>query len=117
VTTTYTVTVSQNGCTSTATVTITVDTDHDIFIPDAFSPNGDGFNETWLVHGKGIKFIHITVYDRIGEKMFEANDISVGWDGTYKGSPMNTAVFVYYVEVGYFDDTTQSFKGDLSLVR
>ena len=57
------------------------------------------------------------MYDRIGEKVFETNDITQGWDGTYKGQAMNTAVFVYFVDVFFVDKTNQLLKGDLSLIR
>jgi gliding motility-associated-like protein len=117
VTTTYTVFVSQGGCTDTATVQIDVIDEHNVFVPQAFSPNGDGQNDVFMIRGAGIKNIHLYVYDRIGEKVFESTDISLGWDGTYKGQPMNTAVFVYHADIFFTDGTTQFLKGDVSLVR
>jgi len=60
-----------------------------IFLFQRFSPNGDGQNDISLVHGAGISNYKNYMYDRIGEKVFETNDITQGWDGTYKGQAMN----------------------------
>jgi gliding motility-associated-like protein len=117
VTTAYTVYVTQGGCTDTAIVQIDVTDQHDVFIPQAFSPNGDGQNDVFMVRGVGIKGIHIYVYDRIGEKIFESDDINLGWDGSFKGQPMNSAVFVYYADIFFADGSTTFLKGDVSLVR
>ena len=117
VTTTYTCFVTLGGCTDTAQVIIDVIDSANIFIPNASSPNNDGENDFFFVHGAGIKSIQIVVYDRIGEKVFETADINIGWDGTYKGQKMNTAVFVYYVTVFYFNGKDDTLHGDLSLIR
>ncbi|MEW6469942.1 MAG: PKD domain-containing protein [Bacteroidota bacterium] len=116
-TTTYTLFVTQNGCTDTSTVTVNVVSEFDWFIPSGFSPNGDGQNDIFFVRGDGIKSMKITVYDRIGEKVFESTDINVGWDGTYKGQPLNGGIFVYYATAEFYNGTFDSKKGDVTLFR
>lgn len=53
----------------------------------------------------------------MGERIFETNDLSNGWDGSFRNKPMNEAVFVYYVKVSLLDSVTVEEKGNLTLVR
>ena len=110
------------GCKTSDMVTITVDKNATLYIPDVFSPNGDGENDFFFVQGKGIAFVSVVVYDRWGEKMFEslsteANDKLLGWNGYYKGKPVNAAVFIYVVTGRYIGGAEFSKAGDFTLVR
>jgi gliding motility-associated-like protein len=118
VTTTYTVTYTDAfGCTSTDTVTVDVFAAYDVWLPDGFSPNGDGTNDVFYVRGAGIKTLDFVIYDRFGEKVFESTSISDGWDGSFRGEPMNTGIYVWYVKAELYNNTTVSKKGDVSLIR
>jgi gliding motility-associated-like protein len=88
-----------------------------IFIPDAFSPNGDGCNDKLFVRGNNVQELYFAVYDRWGEKVFETTDKNNGWDGSYKGSQLSGAVFVYYCKGKYTDGLEFKQKGDVTLVR
>jgi gliding motility-associated-like protein len=126
VNTTYTVTVSSiYHCITQDTVTIHMLCDNSqIFIPNTFTPNGDGVNDRFYVSGKGITLITLfQVYSRWGQLVYEAhnvpaNDPAYGWDGTFKGLVLEPDVFVYIVhakcELGGDDF---KYKGDISLVR
>jgi gliding motility-associated-like protein len=117
-TTTYFVTgTNSNGCSVSGSVTITVDSEFDIFVPDIFSPNADGQNDVLFVRGAGIKEFTFIIYDRWGEKVFETNDQSIGWDGTYKGSVLNNAVFVYYLSASIINGEDIKVKGDITLIK
>lgn len=117
-TTTYSVTgTDSNGCSKTNTVIISVDSEFEIFVPDIFSPNNDGQNDVLFVRGYGIKEINFVIYDRLGEKIFETNDQNKGWDGSYKGTPLNNAVFVYYLSASSINGKTVKTKGDITLIR
>jgi gliding motility-associated-like protein len=117
-TTTYTVITSDSvGCVASDQITIYVDYEYVIYIPNIFSPNGDGKNDILYVRGKGIKTLYFAVYDRWGEKVFETTDLNHGWDGTYKGKELNKAVFVYYVKVTFIDNSEVEQKGDVTLIR
>ncbi|MBW8051545.1 MAG: gliding motility-associated C-terminal domain-containing protein [Cytophagales bacterium] len=115
------------GCTgelsNELTVTIREDCRKELFIPSAFSPNEDEKNDTLYIRGIGIdNVITFVVYNRWGEKIFEKNDFEAnlpehGWDGTLHGTELNLGVFVYYVEVAYFDGTKESKNGDVTLIR
>src|SRR6185295_2220503 len=63
-----------------------------VFIPNAFTPNGDGINDTFGVKGEGIKNFVMRVYDRWGEVIFESENAKQQWDGTYKGKPAQSDV-------------------------
>jgi len=127
ITTTYIVTVDDGDTTATASVKVSVidcdTTERIFFIPNSFSPNKDGENDTLLVRGSGIKNIKLFIYNRWGEKVFESRpDNSVGtategWDGTYKGRKLNTGVFAWYAEVEFEDGDRIYRKGNVTLVR
>jgi gliding motility-associated-like protein len=117
-TTTYTVTVTDaNGCTDTARVTIFVDEEFVLFVPDAFSPNGDGNNDLLFVRGGGIESFIFKVYDRWGQNVFTSTNLNEGWDGTFKGKALDMGVFAYTLEGKYYSGTKFNIKGNVTLVR
>lgn len=95
-----------------------------VFVPTAFSPNDDGVNDRFTLFGKVGEFIieELRVFTRWGESIFIAsdlppNDLSRGWDGTREGTPLNSAVFVYWARVRYSNGEVGLLKGDLTLLR
>jgi gliding motility-associated-like protein len=88
-----------------------------LFIPNIFSPNGDGENDILFVRGEYIEHIEFAVYDRWGAEVFRSNDIHRGWDGTYKGAPCHTGVYAYYVIAQFTDGEQLTKKGTVTLVR
>jgi gliding motility-associated-like protein len=124
-TTTYIVTVvNQDGCPATDEIVIRVIKDRPIYIPNAFSPNGDGMNDGFTIFGgpaaRQIKTIKI--FSRWGELVFEARNIPLGeemlgWDGTFLGRTVNPGVFVFFVEVEFIDGEVVLYKGDVTVVR
>ncbi len=118
-TTTYCVMATDsNGCTDSACVTVRVD--HpcgSIYIPNAFSPNGDGQNDTLYIRGSCIKELTFSIYDRWGQKVFETDNAGRGWNGTFNGSPMNSAAFVFYLRVIFDRGEEIIRKGSVSIVR
>ncbi len=69
----------------------------EIFVPNVFSPNEDGHNDVFKPRGTEPFEYEMKIYDRWGNLVFESKELAKGWDGTFKGAPMNSAVFVYYV--------------------
>ncbi len=124
-TTRYTLTATdENGCDASDEMLLTMLLNRRIFIPTAFSPNGDGINDVFLIFAGGnvARVRSFQLFDRWGEKIFEnfnfpPNDPAHGWDGFFKGKPMNPAVFVYKAEVEYVDGEVEVFQGDVSLLR
>lgn len=119
---TYTVAVTDSfGCTKTDTVTIHVvvlscDNPY-VFVPNAFSPNGDGVNDALYVRSRIVKNCQFVVYSRWGQKVFETTDMEVGWDGTFNGKPCQNGVYDYYLKVTCINDQENEIKGNVMLVR
>lgn len=111
-------------CTASDTLLITVNTDPRVYVPNAFSPNNDGNNETFFPFtGNDVVAIEsFRIFDRNGALVYEKtnldpNSISQGWDGTFNGEKMQPGVFVYFAEITFFDGRTNVIKGDVTLVR
>ncbi len=124
-TTTYTVIVTDGeGCTESDNITIYVEEKKGVYIPNAFTPDANGNNDVFIIHGDAsVKSIQtLLIYNRWGDLVFETHDIppndpAFGWNGTFRGKPMNPAVFVYYTDVEFVDGEVRSFKGDVTLIR
>jgi gliding motility-associated-like protein len=118
-TTTFTVEGTDiNGCSDTTFITLYVNGEcGEVFVPTAFSPNGDGQNDYECVMGYCIRTMLFKVYDRWGEQVFESADPSDCWDGTYKGQPVNSGVFVYFLGAELITGEKIVKKGNISLVR
>ncbi len=124
-TTTYGATVTdEEGCTATDWITVFVIRPDRVFIPSAFSPNGDGQNDRLTIFaGTDVsRIVSWSIFDRWGNQVFSAtdfppNDPASGWDGTFQGKPMNAAVFVYRAAIEYADGKTEGLHGDVLLVR
>ncbi|MCH2082207.1 MAG: PKD domain-containing protein [Saprospiraceae bacterium] len=124
VSTTYTVTmVDENGCVATDDIFLEIEKVYQVYVPNVFSPNGDGNNDQVTVFGdvtvKEVKSFKI--FDRWGAMVFENNDflpnlLIEGWDGRHLGQ-RNTNVFVYTAEVEFIDGEVRFFKGDILLMR
>ncbi len=116
----YTVTMATaTGCTGKSTVNITLIPNYDVFIPNAFTPNGDGTNDHWQLFGNlpGIKQIEVKVFNRIGEKVFESTDINFMWDGTYQGTFV-PGVYAYTAKFVWLNNhSDNSYKGTITLLR
>jgi gliding motility-associated-like protein len=119
--TVFYVTVSDGICSSMDSVFVKVHEllcdDPDIFVPDAFTPNGDGSNDVLFVRGLNIASLDFQVFDRWGETVFRTTDQKQGWDGAYKGKPVDPAVFVYWLKVGCKDGQDFFTKGNVSVIR
>ncbi len=117
ITTTYTVTVSGVNCSVSDSVRIDVNEHCTVFVPNVFSPNGDGQNDFLFVYGKCIQHMDLIIFDRWGNKVFETTDQDKGWDGTFMGKAMNADDYVYYLNVSTYDNESIKKKGDINLLR
>lgn len=124
-TTTYTVEAKNaGGCVSQDNITIhVICTGANVFIPNTFSPNGDGSNDVFYPRGTGLFQIKsMKIFNRWGELVYQRNDFnpndaSKGWDGTYKGKQLGSDVYVYVIEIMCDNNTVLPFKGDVTLLR
>ncbi|MCH8546865.1 MAG: gliding motility-associated C-terminal domain-containing protein, partial [Cryomorphaceae bacterium] len=89
-----------------------------IFIPSAFTPNGDGVNDRFEVKGDGIRQYSIRIFSRWGAEVFYSTSLARAWDGTINGEPAPTGVYVYVVTVIGFDITEVFTEtGSMTLMR
>lgn len=113
----------ERGCEATDKVTIVVQKIREVAVPTGFTPNGDGMNDLLRVHGlDGTKVTMFRIYDRWGELIYDfggfmVNDANNGWDGTFRGKPMNSGVYIWYLEVEYIDGMTEALHGQTTLIR
>lgn len=119
VTTTYTLTVVDSiGCTAIDTVTVFVEIlCGEVFVPNAFSPNGDNQNDVLFVRGNCIQELDFFIFNRWGEEVFHSTDPAVGWDGIWRGVACENAVFNYVVRGVLADGTLIDKKGNVSLIK
>ena len=106
---------------TTAQVTVTVKDCHDIFVPNAFTPGGDGVNDVFKVHGQNIKTLHSTIINRWGQELYKwsatGGDVNTGWDGKYKGTYVSAGVYFYIIDVAYENGETIRKTGSVEVVR
>ncbi len=88
-----------------------------VFFPTGFSPNGDGENDVLTVEGRYLTEVYWVIYNRWGEKVFEANSPNDAWDGRYKGEPQPPQAYGYYLRYTCPDGTVTTKKGNVTLLR
>lgn len=113
-----------SACTAETFVRVFVDKNPRVFLPNAFSPNADGRNDTFLPFGGPdvVAFHNLRIYARNGQLLFEQeellpNQLESGWDGTIRNQPGNAGVYLFTVEIEFFDGRTEVYSGDVVLVR
>lgn len=111
----------QLGCQTSAnstptTGTATNPTSDDLYVPNTFTPNGDGKNDVFLAYGTVSNF-KIRIYNQWGQFVFESQAIAQGWDGTFKGKLQPNGVYVYYIDVTFNSGTSKMLKGTITLLR
>ncbi len=124
-TTTYTLTaIDENGCNAMASVTVVVNKNRRIYIPNAFTPNGDGINDVWKIYpgSENVRIQHLSIYNKWGERVCEVKNIpasssQAGWDGTFHGQKLNPAVFTYTFVVEFEDGTQVRRSGTVTLLQ
>ena len=111
------------GCTVEDDIHITIQVDRDLYIPNAFSPNNDGVNDVFYIHGDNFALIdRLQVFNRWGGRVFERyggiiNDVNTGWDGKFRGQMLNPGIYIYQAEVSYADGAVISLKGLVTLYK
>ena len=121
----YTVEVTdEDGCTGLDSVQVRVVIERPVYIPNAFSPNGDGINDRFAIFGnQAVRRVQtMRVYSRWGALVYEGENLPLGtnsgyWDGIFKGEEMKSQVFAYYAEIEFVDGVVRTFEGDVTLMR
>ncbi|HYG14863.1 MAG TPA: PKD domain-containing protein, partial [Bacteroidia bacterium] len=117
----YKVTLFHICDTLTTDINVTyLDYDCNYFFPNAFSPNGDFVNDTWLPYMEDVVEMHLRIFNRWGQMVFESTDLTKGWDGRYMGEPVQDGVYIWKVDLKIDESGnlyTHSAAGNLTLLR
>ena len=128
-TTTYEITAfDEDGCPVTDNITVFVEKTRPVYIPSAFSPNGDGINEYFTVYVDADLITGVSdfaIYDRWGEQMYQRDSLTVtelqneanGWDGNFRTEEKRPDVYVYKLLVTFIDGEQIFYEGDFTLVK
>ncbi len=111
---------TEHGCVDTVTFYLKVVQDILFFAPNAFTPDGDEHNQTWKPQIQGIDIYDFDLYifNRWGEVIWENHDPNVGWDGTYKGRPVDAGMFTWRATVkNPYNDSRAEFNGSIHLLK
>jgi gliding motility-associated-like protein len=108
--------INQYGCRNTDVVCVTVTKDWDVFIPNAFTPNGDLINEVFIPMGYAISEINLQIFDRWGHQIFKSHDDVIGWDGTNKGRLCEQGVYIYKAEITAMSGEKRYKTGHVTLL-
>lgn len=108
----------QRGCSVSDTVRIQVDDTRKIFVPNAFSPDGDGINDVLFIYGPSAQIIDFKVFNRWGSLVFQTGntDISVGWDGSFQGTMQGPGIYIWSAEVLFPDQKSERFTGTVVIL-
>jgi gliding motility-associated-like protein len=112
--------VSDHGCKDTIVKQIVVEEDFAIYVPDAFSPNGDGVNDVFLPKGVGITRYEMNIFDRWGERIFTSNDMENGWDGSFprRGTEeLKQDVYVWHIKLMSVRGKAKEISGKVTLMK
>jgi gliding motility-associated-like protein len=109
-----------NSCQTSAAsapATATTLSTREIFVPNVFTPNGDGKNDVLKVYGNYIRSIDLRIFNQWGQQIFSTTDSTVGWDGKHKGQLQPVGVYTYTLKVVRQDGTTVTKKGAVNLIQ
>ena len=119
----YSVTITdENGCSVVETILITVMTDcseSGIYLPNAFTPNGDGNNDVLFVRSNSLMDVELIIYDRWGREVFQTTSLDVGWNGQWQntGEELAPDAYGYHLRATCFTGEEYSAKGNVSILR
>jgi gliding motility-associated-like protein len=108
---------TEAGCTIEDSIKVYLASDSYINVPNVFTPGSGINNILYVVHLGEATLKTFTIYNRWGQKVFESNDISKGWDGTFNGQPQPVGVYVYSVEAYTYKGLKLVKNGNITLIR
>lgn len=117
-TTTYCATVTAtSGCTNTACIEIQITDESSVYIPNVFTPNGDGVNDIFYTPGHNLTSYSISIFNRWGEELFTSDDPTKGWDGSFKGQIVPNGTYVYVLKAAGADNVIYNKSGHITILE
>jgi gliding motility-associated-like protein len=111
----------ENGCSNADVIDVNINDACSLSnfeIPNIISPNGDGYNDKFEIKYEGVNEVSLLrIYNRWGELVYETEDISIFWDGTFKGQHLNPGVYIYYLEGLCLDDEAFTKTGNITILK
>ena len=108
---------NQWGCKDTIVKPVVVNEGFNIYVPNAFSPNGDGHNDFFQPKGYGIVKYNLVVFDRWGERLFSTDQFENGWDGKYKGQVCKDDTYIWKIVLTGADDKRRELAGTVTIIQ
>lgn len=108
---------SDEQCPHTICKKIQAEVYPNVHVPDAFSPNGDGANDILYLYGGAVQEVHLKIFNRWGQLMFETRDMKTGWDGRHNGQEQEMDVYAYSLSAVYIDGNIYQTGGNITLIR
>ena len=103
------------SCNAIDSLIVSVIRNYDIWVPSAFSPNGDSNNDFFFVRGNNIKEFNISLYDRWGNKVYESSNLAEGWNGEFQNRVINSGILVYVLNFTLNDGISATQKGNITV--
>ncbi len=114
----YCVTVTNSfGCKNSACITIHIDKESTLYVPNVFTPNGDGLNDVFNIPYSNITEFNIKLFNRWGEQLFQSGDIEKSWDGTFGGKEVSDGVYVYVITAKGTDKIEYNKRGHVTVLH
>ena len=105
------------GCTDSIAFPLNLKMDHYVYIPSAFTPNGDAVNERFVIYATGVEDFEWALFNRWGLQVFHSDEDSRGWNGTYGGEPVPAGPYTYKVFIRLPDGLVEERRGMLTVFR
>ena len=107
--------IDTNGCINSDTVTVFLD--GALYVPNTFTPNGDGFNDFFTIKGKEIKSFHLLIFNRWGQLIFESDSMDNQWNGVHNGTPVLIDTYVWKIEYEDYLTNFETLIGHVNVIR
>ena len=108
---------NQWGCMDTVIKIVVIEEEFAFYVPNSFTPNGDGINDTFQPKGMGFTDYTLDIYDRWGERIFSTNSFYQGWDGHFKGNLCQNGVYNWKIQLKLRNGTLKNYIGHLNLLE
>lgn len=108
---------TEKGCFDSAFTRINVEHTPVVFVPNLFTPNGDGLNDVAMVYANNVRDLDFLIFNRWGEKVYEGHNINEGWNGFYQNTLQEPETYVYVVNITFLDNKKVTKTGSITLVK
>ena len=106
-----------SGFGNTVVCFVTICDENDVWLPNMFTPNGDGSNDVFKAESNFVDDFEMIVYNRWGEQIFISNNIETGWNGTYKGQELEPDVYGYCIRATCSNGVEYMTQGNVTIVK